>query len=230
MRYPHALAPAVLVRRYKRFLADVELTDGSIVTAHCANPGSMLGLAEIGTRVLLSESDDPARKLRHSWELARAGRTWVVVHTARANAVAREALEAGAIEELRGFERVVPEAAFAAGTRFDFRLEGGAGRAWVEVKSVTMAEDGLALFPDAPTERGRRHLTELAKAARRGERAVMLYLVMREDCESFAPAARVDPEYAAALASARRAGVEVLVRACRVRPAGIGLAGPLPFA
>ncbi|RMF84333.1 MAG: DNA/RNA nuclease SfsA [Nitrospirae bacterium] len=224
MRFDAPLIPATLVRRYKRFLADVTLEDGRTLTVHCANPGRMDGCAEPGSPVLLSDSRNPRRKLRYTWELTRTPTTWVGVNTQRTNAIAREGIESGVVAELAGYPVVRAEVRFGAASRVDLLLEGAGPPCLVEVKNVTLAEAGCALFPDAVTRRGRTHLEELARRAAAGDRAVMLYVVNREDCHRFAPAAHIDPAYAEAFARAVAGGVEVLVYAARVRPEGITLA------
>ncbi|MEN8183164.1 MAG: DNA/RNA nuclease SfsA [Myxococcota bacterium] len=219
-----------LVRRYKRFLADVETADGRILTVHCPNPGSMLGCAREGASVRCSTSDDPRRKLRHTLEMIRLGRAWVGLHTLRANQLVRLALEAGAIRELRGYRRIRPEVS-VAGSRLDFHLEEHARDprpAWLEVKSVTLARGDRAEFPDSVTERGRRHTETLLRLRRRGQRAVLLFVVQRADCRSVAPADDLDPAYGAALRRAAQAGVEVRAVRARVSPRGIQLDGALP--
>ncbi|MGD2063899.1 MAG: DNA/RNA nuclease SfsA [Nitrospirota bacterium] len=217
MRFDEPLIPATLIRRYKRFLADVRLGDGGEVTVHCPNPGRMDGCREPGSRVLLSDSRNPRRKLRYTWELVWAGTTWVGVNTNRPNAVVRDAIEGGAIPELAGYGAVRGEVPYGAGSRVDLLLEDGARRCYVEVKNVTLAEGGVAMFPDAVTARGLTHLRELAARVAAGDRAVMVYLVNREDCHCFRPAAHIDPAYAAGLVEATAQGVEVLVYAARVQ-------------
>lgn len=232
MQFPEPLVPGVLLRRYKRFLADVALDGGGEVVAHCANPGSMLGLAEPGNRVWLSAADSPTRKLRWSWELVEVdGSCLVGINTARANAVVAEALTAGLIAELAGYETVRREVRYGTASRVDFLLErAGAPPCYLEVKSVTLMRGGaLAEFPDAVTARGSRHLAELAAIARAGGRAVLLFLVQRADCTGVAAAADIDPAYAAALERAKADGVEILCYSCRLSPAGITLHAPLPL-
>ncbi len=219
---------ARLIRRYKRFLADVTLEDGAELTVHCANPGSMRGLDAPDSEVLISDSGNPKRKLPHSLELVRVGRSWVVVNTARANQVVAEALAGGALPALAGHDSVRPEVRYGKNSRVDFLLEGGKGRTWLEVKSVTMAEGRTALFPDAVTARGLKHLRELSACVAAGDRAVMLFLVGRGDCEEFRPAEAIDPAYAAGLREAREAGVEILVHQTRVRTTGITVGAELP--
>jgi len=219
-----------LVRRYKRFLADVELEDGREVTVHCPNPGSMLGTRRPGSLVRCSTHDDPRRKLRHTLEMIRVGSVWVGLHAAKANALARRMLERGAYSPFAGYEDVRPEVATPEGSRFDFRLAGGAAQApcWIEVKSVTLCASRRARFPDAVTERGRRHLDHLMARRRAGERAALLYVVQRADADSVAPADDIDPAYGATLREAARAGVELHALSARVRGDRIRLERVLP--
>jgi sugar fermentation stimulation protein A len=230
MRFTVPMLDGSLIRRYKRFLADVRLGNGRLVTVHCPNPGSMLGLAEPGWRVLLSDSGTATgRKLRFTWEAVRAGRSWVIVNTLRANQVAGEALRTGLIAELADLTHVEPEVRVSERSRIDFRLSspGSTRPCYVEVKSVTLREDGVALFPDAVTLRGRRHLEELALLRRRA-RAVMLFLVMRADCRELAPADAIDPEYGRALRRVTASGVEVLAYDVHVSRNGATVGDRLP--
>jgi sugar fermentation stimulation protein A len=207
-----------LVRRYKRFFADVEIQQAGrarTLTVHCPNPGSMRGCAIPGAAVRCSTSDAPHRKLRHTLEMIRIGRAWVGLHTGRANAVAERALRAGALPELSGWDEIQPEVR-TGDSRLDFRLRGAAGETWLEVKSVTLAEGSLALFPDSVTERGRRHLETLMALRRRGARAALLFLVQRADCDRVAPADDIDPAYGRTLRRAVRRGVEVYALGARV--------------
>ena len=220
MQFSPPLSSAVLLRRYKRFLADVRLPSGQEMTVHCANPGSMLGLAEPGARVFISDSGNPKRKLRHSLELVEADGALVGVHTGRANALAEEAIRNSVIADLQGYADVRREVRYGAASRVDFVL-GGAGRrdCYVEVKSVTLSRTpGLAEFPDSVSARGARHMDELAQMAAQGARAVVLFVIQRGDCRRFAIAADLDPAYDAALRRARQAGVEMLVHGCTVSP------------
>lgn len=226
-----------LVRRYKRFLADVLLPDGRELTVHCPNPGRMLGTQEPGSPVRCSTHDDPRRKLRHTLEMIRVGDVWVGLHAARANDVARAVLEAGAHAPLAGYAQIEREVASPDGSRFDFRLSSpveahaSAPRSavcWVEVKSVTLCEGGRARFPDAVTARGRRHLEHLVERVRAGERACLLFVAQREDADSVAPADDIDPAYGRTLREAARAGVELHALSARVEPTGIALARVLP--
>jgi len=242
MQFPDPLIRGRLLRRYKRFLADVILEDGREVIAHCANPGSMLGLATPGATVWLSPASNPARKLQYSWELVETDggpepgvKTLVGIHTGRANALVGEALEAGRVPELAGYPGLRREVRYGTSSRVDFLLEGGPEQAarpacYLEVKSVTLRRGGsTAEFPDAVTARGAKHLAELAQVARSGGRAVLFFLVQRADCDRVAPAADIDPAYAAALESALNQGVEVLCYKCALSPAGIVLDAPLPL-
>jgi sugar fermentation stimulation protein A len=221
--------PGRLLRRYKRFFADVALDDGREVTVHCPNPGSMRGCAEPGSEVRCSTSDAPKRKLRHTLEMIRVGRTWVGLHTGLANAFAERLLEANAIPELAGYPELRREVRVGDGARLDFRLAGGRRRpAFVEVKSVTLAEGRVARFPDSVSERGRKHCKTLARLRGEGSRAVQLYIVQRGDCRQVEPAEDIDPRYAEALRDAVRAGVEVLAVRAKVSPGGLAFDGPLP--
>jgi sugar fermentation stimulation protein A len=219
-----------LIRRYKRFLADIETADGRTMTVHCPDPGGMRGLTKEGAAVRCSTSDNPNRKLPHTLEMIRVGRTWVGVNTGRANALVRRALEGGFIEGLQGYTDVRSEVMAEAGSRLDFRLMGHAEApdAWLEVKSVTMAEGKRGRFPDSVTERGRKHVDLLHRLARDGERAVLLYLVQRADCESVEPADEIDPAYGEALRKAAHGGVEVHALRARVSPTRIRVEGALP--
>jgi sugar fermentation stimulation protein A len=227
--YPTPLLEATLVRRYKRFLADVALPSGRVLTAHCANPGSMKGLAEPGRPVRIRDSGDPKRKLRHSLEQVRPGRAWVCVNTALANRVVQGALRRGGLPPFRGYPAIRPEATAGPGSRLDFLLEGEAGRCWIEVKSVTLREEGEARFPDAVTARGLKHLEHLAALRTAGDRAAMLFVVPRADVTKFRPAWAIDPAYAEGLVRAHEAGVEIHVLAARVSRRGLRAARFLPY-
>ena len=229
MQFSQPLIPATLLRRYKRFLADVKMEDGSYVTVHCANPGSMLSLAVAGRRCWLSHHVGTARKLAYSWELEEAPTGCIGINTARANMVVAEALAAGAIPELAGWPVVRREVADGVDSRLDFHLSGGARPdCWLEVKSVTMSrQPGLAEWPDAKSSRGARHLEALARLAASGAGATLLFLAQRPDCTAFRVAGDIDPGYAAAFAAVDRAKVRILAYDCTVSPAGIELRKPL---
>ncbi len=230
MRFQTPLVPGRLIRRYKRFLADVRLDDGREVTAHCANPGAMTGLNAPGTRVWLEPNDDPKRKLKFAWRLVELpGGHWAGIDTAVPNKVVKEALAARAITPLAAYGTVRPEVRYGEKSRVDFLLsEPGLPDAYVEVKNVHLArQPGLAEFPDSVTARGARHLAELAAMVREGHRAVMLYLVQRTDCTRFALAADIDPAYAEAFGAARKAGVEALCYAADISTEGVRLGAPI---
>lgn len=229
MRFQTPLVPARLIRRYKRFLADCRLEDGREVTAHCANPGSMLGLSDPGSAVWLEPNDDPRRKLAFAWRLVdHGGGHFTGVDTGAANRVVREALEQGAIPALAGHDSLRAEVAYGTGSRVDFVLTHGQAETFVEVKSVTLSRRArLAEFPDSVTARGARHLDDLADVARSGRRAILFYLVQRTDCTRVVVAADIDPVYAAALGRARAAGVQVLAHAARIDLGGIAVGAPM---
>lgn len=220
MDFEKPLVRGRLVKRYKRFLADVVLDSGEEITAHCANPGSMLGLNAPGSLVYLSRSDNPARKLAWSWEIIEADGALVGISTAHPNRLVEEALLAGLIPELAGFAGLRREVKYGKNSRIDILLEGAdGGLTYVEVKNVhLMRQAGLAEFPDSVTARGAKHLVELEDMVRAGHRAVMVYLVQRPDCSELDFAADIDPAYAAALRQAMAGGVEAHAIGCEVTP------------
>ncbi|MDX1580210.1 MAG: DNA/RNA nuclease SfsA [Alphaproteobacteria bacterium] len=231
MEFETDLIPGTLIKRYKRFLADVKLDDGTEITAHCANPGGMIGLKEPGSRVWLSPSDNPKRKLKYSWELVEADGGLVGINTGHPNRIVEEAVRAKKIPQLSTYESLRREVKYGKNSRIDLLLASeDLPPCYVEVKNVHLRREGpVAEFPDAVTKRGAKHLEELGDMAEDGARAVMFYLVQRMDCESFRIAADIDPDYNTALARALERGVEVLCHACEITPRGIELAGPLPF-
>jgi sugar fermentation stimulation protein A len=221
-----------LVRRYKRFLADIETDDGRHLTVHCPNPGSMLGCAIPGSLVRCSTSENPRRRLPHTLEMIRVGRTWIGLHTIRANALVEAALSVGAIPALsryRSWRREAVPESIGGGARFDFVLSGhprDARPLWLEVKSVTLAQGGIARFPDSVTQRGRHHLELLTKLRHSGDRAALLFVIQRADCSAVEPADDIDPEYGRALRTARAEGVQVLAVRARVAPHCLSLECP----
>ncbi len=227
MIYDTKLTKGVLIKRYKRFLADVELPNGEVVTAHCANSGSMLGMKEPGSPVYLSPNTNPKAKLDWRWELIDVGTSLVGVNTSRPNAIVEAAIADGTIKELQGYENMRREVKYGANSRIDIFLE-NPGICYVEVKSVTLREGKAAIFPDSVTARGTKHLNELIAMVEEGHRAVMVYLVQRSDCEYFSPAEKIDPTYANTLREAVKAGVETLCYTCELSPEGISVAGTLP--
>ena len=231
MKITEKLERGVLLRRYKRFLADVELADGSVETVHCPNPGRLIGCLPERAEVVLRVSDNPKRKLAKTLQTIRVGDEWVNVDTMLPNPVVGEALRAGTIPELGGYAKVRSEVKSREGSRIDFLLEDDRrGRCWVEVKCTTLVEDGVAMFPDAVTARGKKHLEELAHLVAEGDRAVIFFFVSRLDADSFAPAAHIDPAYAEALRIALEAGVEALAYLARVRPDELSLDRRVPVA
>ncbi|MDA1132925.1 MAG: DNA/RNA nuclease SfsA [Proteobacteria bacterium] len=230
MRFDTPLIRGRLVRRYKRFLADIQLESGATVTAHVANPGSMLGLTEAGAQVLVWRSDDPTRKLAYSWEMVRFGRRWVGLNASRPNRLAEEAIAVGRIPALAGYGALRREVRYGENSRVDLVLGDGEDACYVEVKNAhLMRQRGLAEFPDSVTARGTKHLKELAVLARRGIRAVVLVVVQRQDCDRFAVAGDVDPAFAEAWSAAAAAGVEMLCHACILSPREIVLDKQLPI-
>lgn len=219
MQFEPPLVPATLLKRYKRFLADVRLADGREVTAHVANPGAMTGVKDEGLSIWLQPATNPARKLKYSWILVDEGPEKLSgVDTSLPNKLVGEALRAGQIPELRNYATITPEQKYGENSRIDFLLtHDGLPDAYVEVKNVHLCRtQGLAEFPDSVTARGAKHLNELSKIAQSGKRAVMFYLVQRTDCQSFALAQDIDPTYKAAFDTALSNGVEALVYDCKI--------------
>ena len=229
MRFPDALTEGRLIRRYKRFLADVEIPGEGMVTAHCPNSGSMAGLAEPGSAVLLSQSPNPERKYRYTWELVRVGRGWVGIHTGRPNQLVEEAIRGGLIAELAGYPELRREVPYGKNSRIDILLEGKKKPCYVEVKNTTLYHEGCARFPDAVTERGQKHIKELAAMAKKGNRAVLVFLVNRSDCKTMGPADHVDPEYGKLLRWGAKEGVELLAYRTNITKREITVAGAVPI-
>ena len=232
MQFQTPLIPARLIRRYKRFLADIQLADGREVTAHCANPGSMMGLTGEGMKIWVEPNDDPKKKLKYGWRLVdHENGHFTGVDTAVPNRALKAALLAGEVPEFADYPTVLPEQKYGENSRIDFLLRGdGLADAYIEVKSVTLSRQaGLAEFPDSVTARGTKHLGELAAMVDQGHRAVMFYLVQRTDCDRMGLAADIDPAYAAAFGAARAAGVEVLCYDTRISPEGVEIGKRVAF-
>ncbi len=228
--FPEPRVLATFRGRRHRFLADVELADGSRAVAHCPNTGSMRGCLFPGHRAILWDSQNPARKLRYTWVAVEGdGGTWIGVDTSVPNRLVALAVGAGAIPALAGYPTLTRERPLGAASRVDLLLEGPRGRCFVEVKNVTLVEDGVARFPDAVTARGLKHLEELAAEVGTGTRAAMVYVVQRGDGRRFEPARDIDPAYARGLKRALTAGVEAYALGTRVSPAGVEVTGLLPL-
>ncbi|MBL4906914.1 MAG: DNA/RNA nuclease SfsA [Sneathiella sp.] len=220
MEFPSPLIRGKLIKRYKRFLSDIELEGGQIITAHCANSGSMMGLKEPGSAVWVSPANNPKRKLQYTWELIDIGSSLVGINTALPNKIVAEAIVAQQIPELSGYKTLRSEVKYGENSRIDiFLQDGDQADCYVEVKSVTLSRQaGKAEFPDSVTSRGTKHLQELSNMVDQGYRAAMFYLVQRMDCSIFDVASDIDPAYAQAFKIAREKGVEVYCYQCQINP------------
>ena len=231
MKFPDPLIKGRLIKRYKRFLTDVELEDGTVVVAHCANSGSMESVKEPGAEVWISPARNPDRKLRYTWEMIRIGDTLVGINTSLPNMIVSEAIETGRVPELAGYASLRREVKYGKNSRIDILLEDDdKPMCYVEIKNTTMRRDldgGPVEFPDAVTSRGAKHLVELADMVKDGHRAVMFYLVQREDADAFTVARDIDPTYAEGLEIAMKAGVEVVCYACALSPQEISVVRPV---
>ena len=228
MTFNQILEQATLVKRYKRFLADVERHDGSTITVHCPNSGSMKTCSDPGSPVCFSTSDNPKRKYPHTLEMVHNGMTWIGVNTSRTNTLVAEAIEQGTIKELKGYKNLRREIKTSEGNRLDLMLERGADKIYIEVKNCSLVVDGCAMFPDAVTSRGTKHLLELARLVKEGHRGVIFFLVQRQDGNHFSPAADIDPLYASTLKEVVKKGVEIMVYQAHVTPDSIDVATSLP--
>jgi sugar fermentation stimulation protein A len=217
-----------LIKRYKRFLADIRLPDGSTLTAHCPNSGSMLGCSTPGSPVILTHSDNPRRKYAWTLEMVQENGVWIGVNTSRTNHLVEEALEQGKIKELTPFDTLTREIRTSVGTRLDFLLEHKGKKTYLEVKNCSLAEGGMALFPDAVTQRGTKHLLELAQLRRQGHGAALLFCIQRTDVTCFKPAEHIDPHYATTLAEVLKQGVQVLAYVATVTPEAITVNHHIP--
>ena len=229
MQFSSPLTDGILIKRYKRFLADIQLADGNVIIAHCPNTGTMLTCSRPGSAVCLSTSDNPKRKYQYTLEMIKVGATWVGVNTARSNRLVAEALINGQIAEFRKVEKVVAEIKTSSHTRLDLKIMTGDCSTYLEVKNCSLVIDGCAMFPDAVTVRGTKHLHELTRLVEEGSGAAIFFLVQRLDADRFAPAVHIDPDYAQALKLAIAAGVRVLVYQARVSPEGIHVVNSLPL-
>ncbi len=227
-RFPEPLVEGIFLKREKRFLAHVQLPTGEKVIAHSTNTGSLKSCLIPGAPVLLSPVRNPARKTRFTWEAIRIGDTWVGVNTQIPNKLVYLALKNRRLPEFRPFDKIRTEVTFA-NSRFDIYMENGREKLFAEIKNVTYREGEYALFPDAPTSRGLKHLYELIRALEEGYRAAMIYIVPRTDTEIFAPAAEIHPEYARVLREAHQKGLEIYPYRVTVNPQGADITGLLPF-
>ncbi|MCB0282671.1 MAG: DNA/RNA nuclease SfsA [Calditrichae bacterium] len=218
-----------IIKRYKRFLADVERSDGSILTVHCPNSGSMKTCVERGWEALISDSMNEKRKLRYTLEMTHNGKCWIGINTMIPNKLAKEAIEQGHIEELTGYNKIQTEQKYGQNSRIDLLLSNGYEKCFVEVKNVTLVENDFFLFPDAVTERGLKHLNDLLNEKKKGNRAVMFYMVQRSDGNIFKPASKIDPAYAEKLKEVHGQGVEILPYIVSVSPDEIKIEKKIPF-
>lgn len=223
MDFHAPLLRGTLIRRYKRFMADVTLETGEVVTAHCANTGAMLGVQDIGAEVWLSPARNPERKLKYTWEMIRIGEGLVGINTGHPNRIVAEAIEHGLVPELAGYGTIRREVKYGRNSRIDLLLQDEVRPdCYVEIKNVhLMRETGIAEFPDSVSSRAAKHQGELADMVAAGARAVTFYLCQREDCDRFRLADDIDPDYAAASKSAKARGVEAVCYACALTPSGI---------
>ncbi len=230
MEFKKPLIPGTLIKRYKRFLAEVELDSGGVVTAHCANTGSMMQVSEPGSPIMLSEAENAARKTKYDWQLTQVNGRWAGINTAVPNILLREGFETGVIPQFTGYDSIQMEVKYGANSRADAVLTGPNDKMYVEAKNVTLVEDGRALFPDAVTLRGTKHLDELANVVSQGHRALMFFCVQRMEAKSAGIAAHIDPIYAEKIAHVMNAGVEVIAWRADITPERIVLERELEFA
>jgi sugar fermentation stimulation protein A len=222
------LVPGKLVKRYKRFLADVKLGNGQLVTAHCPNTGSMIGCSEPGSPVFLTYHDDPKRKLNHTWQLIQTPASLVGVNTMIPNRLVERSIRAGVIPEFKSAVNVRREVSIGNRSRIDLQLINADGRAcYIEIKNCTLVEDGIARFPDAVTARGVKHLNELERLCAQGNQCVMFYFIQRMDACGFQPADHIDPAYGATLRRVTKNGVQVMAYDVHVDLRGIRLRRPI---
>ncbi|TRX63267.1 DNA/RNA nuclease SfsA [Carboxylicivirga sp. M1479] len=228
MKFSTPLIHGYLIKRYKRFLSDIRLDDGSIVIAHCTNSGSMKTCIEEGAEVYLSPATDPKRKTRFTWEMIKINGAWVGVHTSHPNLIAYNAIVNGEIPQLKGYESLQREVK-TGNSRIDIMAQKPNETCFIEVKNVSMRDGKYARFPDAVTTRGKKHLEELIQLKKEGIRAVMLYIIQRSDVEIFATANNIDPDYTSTLKKAFELGVEIIPIRVKVNPYEISIDKELPF-
>lgn len=229
MNFKTPLIHAVLIKRYKRFLADVTLEDGSTLTVHCPNSGSMRGCSTPGSPVCLSTSDNPKRKYPNTLEMIREDSTWIGVNTFLTNKLVVEAIENGQIEELQPYDSIKTEIKTSAHSRLDVMLNRGEKQIYIEIKNCSLVENDCAMFPDAVTSRGTKHLNELARLVQDGHEGYIFFLVQRKDATHFKPATHIDPLYGKTLARVHEHGVKILAYQAEVTPDKISVIRSLPF-
>lgn len=228
MILPHPILWGILIHRYNRFLADVKLQNGHIVTAHCPNSGSLLSCNIPGNTVILSKSDNPNRKLKYTWEQIKVGSVWVGINTQYPNKLVIEGISNETIKEFKSYRYLRKEVKISANSRIDIVLQGSDGPCYIEVKNVTFVENNIAMFPDAITKRGQRHLEELLNLTRIGKQAVIFFVIQRSDGLSFKPADQIDPEFGEILRYVVSEGVEVIAYQAAVFPQEIHLSHRIP--
>lgn len=228
MQFKEPLVQATLIKRYKRFLVDVKMDNDEIITAHCPNTGTMLSCSTPGSRVCLSRSANPKRKYPHTLEMVKIDSTWIGVNTARTNRLVEEAITNEQIAEFQDVQKVKREIRTSEHTRLDLQVIQANDSTLIEVKNCSLAVDGCAMFPDAVTARGTKHLRELIRLTAKGLRSCIFFLVQRMDADRFSPAAHIDPLYSDTLLQAAEAGVLLLVYQAEVSPEDIKIVGSLP--
>ena len=229
MHFTPPLIHGKLIKRYKRFLADVQLASGEITTVHCPNTGTMLSCSTPGSAVCLSLSDNPKRKYPHTLEMVQDNKTWVGVNTSRTNKLVIEALEKGQILEFTDIDSIKAEVKTSKESRLDLLIKQHGQNSYMEIKNCSLAVDGCAMFPDAVTTRGTKHLKELIRLKDEGFETCIFFLVQRTDADRFAPAAHIDQVYAKTIEQAAAAGVRILVYQAEVNPTGIEVVRALPY-
>jgi len=228
MKIPQPIEYGTLIKRYKRFLADIKLDNGKYIIAHCPNSGSLKSCNIPGNKVVVSTNDNPARKLRYTWEQIQVNDHWVGINTQYPNKLVSEGIESGAIKELRNYTNFKAEVKIGNGNRIDLMLDGPQGRCYIEVKNVTFVVNNRAMFPDAVTKRGQKHLIELLKILQSRQRAVLFFVVQREDGQSVTPADRIDPDFGKILRQVVLEGVEVIAYQASVTPEEILITNRVP--
>ena len=224
MTFEKPLIPGILVKRYKRFISDIKLESGETISAHCPNPGSMKSCSTPGWCVMVSESDNPRRKFKYTWEMVHNNKCWIGINTMIANSLVEEALNNKLLSELTGYNEIYREVNYGKNSRIDFLLKNNKQNCFVEVKNVSLVEDdGFYYFPDSVTIRGRKHLHELINMVKAGYRAVMLFIIQRNDGTVFKPAGHIDPDYFQSLEKAYKSGVEIISYQADVTPEQINI-------